>query len=230
MLGSKTSNSTVSVCIATQNSAHKLANAIKSVLPFADEIIVVDGGSSDDTRNVASSFDRVRYFYHAWQNNFAIQKNYAMDQATSEWILVLDSDEAVGAKMRKKIGRLISSRRHDCYIFPTYWIIQTDPLRYVKSKKHYPSYHQRLFRNLPKYRYVTERAVHEKFDSGVQGVGKKIKDTHIFHFDFIYNDRKAREEKVRERNSIAPDTDHISRVHYLFEDYPYKIKKCWEKS
>ena len=219
----------LSVCIPTQNCADWLKRAIESVLQIADEIVVVDGGSADNTEEVARSFEKVRYHYHQWPDNYAIQNNHAMNRASGDWILILGSDEAIGVNMRKKIRKLISSARHDCYIFPTYWIVKTDPLRYVMGKKLYPSYHQRLFRNLPRYRYVESRKAHIKFPDEVQGVGKKIKDTHIFHFDFVYNDRKAREEKVQKRSALAPETDHISRTHYLFEDYPHKSKKCREE-
>ena len=152
-----------------------------------------------------------------------------MSRATGDWILILGSDEAIGANMRKKIPRLIRSRRHDCYIFPTYWIIQEMPLMYVESKKLYPDQHQRLFRNLPRYRYIETRKAHMKFAADAQGVGKKIRDSHIFHFDFIYNDRRAREKKVEERTALAPETEQTSRMAYLFEDYPHKIRKCREK-
>ena len=219
----------LSVCIPTQNCAHKLVHAIESVLPVADEVVIVDGGSEDNTKELALSYDKVSYFHNAWPDNYSVQFNYTMDRATGDWVLILGSDEAIGVNMRRKIRRLIRSRRHDCYIFPTYWIIRADPLRYAKSKKLYPSYHQRLFRNLPSYRYIEGRKAHMKFPDEVQGVGKKIKDAHIFHFDFIYNDREARERKVLERTALAPETDHVSRVHYLFEDYPHQIKKCREK-
>jgi glycosyltransferase involved in cell wall biosynthesis len=220
---------TLSVCIATQDCAHKLVHAIESVLPVADEIIIVDGGSTDNTEELARSYEKVRYYFHKWSDNYAIQKNVSMDRAAGDWILILDSDEAIGVRMRRKIRRLMRSRKHDCYIFPRYWLVDVHPLRYIDSKKLYPDRQQRLFRNLPKHRYVESRKAHIKFEDGVQGVGKKIRDTHIFHFDFMYNDRKAREEKVRIRSGIAPETDHISRTHYLYEDYPYKIKKAWER-
>ena len=54
---------TLSVCTVTQNCAHKLVHAIESVLAVADEIIVVDGGSLDNTEEVAYSFEKVRYYF-----------------------------------------------------------------------------------------------------------------------------------------------------------------------
>lgn len=216
----------LTVCIPTQNCADRLIQAIESVLPVADEIVVVDGGSSDNTKEVACSFDKVRYFHHPWPDNFAVHYNYAMDLASGDWILRLDSDEVIGVNMRKKIRDLIRSRRHDLYIFPRYWIVQTDPLRYVKSKKNYPDYHQRLFRNLPRYRYDPEAKIHLRFFPGSNGIGKKVKDAHIFHFDFVYNDRKAREEKIRVRNLSDPSSERTNATHYLFEDYRHTIKKC----
>jgi glycosyltransferase involved in cell wall biosynthesis len=232
MFASKKMTPRLSVCILTQNCADKLVNAIKSVESFADEIVVVDGGSSDNTKEVASSFEKVCYYYNPWPNNMGLQWNYAMDQATGDWILMLASDEAVGANMRKKIGKLIRSRRHNCYRFPVYWVIETDPLLYVESKKLYPCYNQRLFRKLPQYRFVVNseaRSVHSTFPEEVQGVGKKIKNTHIFHYDFIHNDRQAREEKVRKYVALDPKSSYTSEASYLYEDYPHKVKKCREK-
>ncbi len=219
----------LTVCIPAQNCADKLIQVIESVLPIADEIVIVDGGSSDNTKEAACSFDKVRYYYHKWTNNFAVQYNYAMDHASGNWILRLDSDEVIGVNMRTKIRKLMRSRRHDLYIFPRYWIVRTDPLRYVKSKKLYPDYQQRLFRNLPQYRCDIDVKTHIRFPIGVHGVGKRVKDAHIFHFDFVYNDRAAREEKVRIRNANDPSSVRTNVTHYLFEDYPYTIKKCREK-
>ena len=232
MLISQERGPRLSVCILTQNCVDQLVRAIESVEPIADEIVVVDGGSSDDTKARASSFAKVRYHHNPWPDNMGIQWNYAMDRASGDWILMLASDEAIGVNMRKKIGKLIRSRRHSSCLFPIYWLIETNPLRYVVSKKLYPCYNQRLFRNLPQYRFVVNdegRRVHSKFADDVQGVGRKIKDTHIFHFDFIHNDRQAREEKVRKYVALDPKSSYTSRASYLFEDYPHKVRKCRER-
>lgn len=219
----------LTACILTQNCADRLVQAIESVLSVADEIVVVDGGSSDNTKEAACSFNKVHYYYHRWPDNFAVQYNYAIDQASGDWILRLDSDEAIGVNMRQKIRKLICSRKHDLYIFPRYWIVRADPLRHVRSKKLYPDYQQRLFRNLPWYRYEIDVKTHIRFPLGVHEVGKKIKDAHIFHFDFVYNDREAREEKVRIRNANDPSSVRTNVTHYLFEDYPHSIKNCRER-
>ena len=220
---------TLSVCMIAQNSAHCIGRALESVQDICDEIIVVDGGSNDDTTKIAESFEKVKIINHPWPGNFGFQKNMSMEKASGDWIFILDSDEAIGANMRKKIRKLISSARHDCYIFPRYWVAGMQPLSYIKSEKLYPDYQQRLFRNLPKYRYTDERAVHHKFPEGVQEIGKKVKKAHIFHFDLMHNDRRAREEKARKYFSLDPRGSHTSHTHYLFEDYPHKIKKCREK-
>src|ERR1039458_3578707 len=68
------------------------ARCLRSVRAIADEIIVTDTGSTDDT--VKSSSENGAHVSHfAWTNDFAAARNFALAQATGDWILVLDADE-----------------------------------------------------------------------------------------------------------------------------------------
>jgi glycosyltransferase involved in cell wall biosynthesis len=80
----------ISATIITKNEAPNIARAIRS-LSCADEIVVVDCGSSDDTREIAASLG-ARLLTHPWEG-FAAQKNFASQQARHDWILSLDADE-----------------------------------------------------------------------------------------------------------------------------------------
>lgn len=85
---------TLSVCIIAKNEEKNIARCLACLKPTGLEIVVVDTGSSDRTREIALQYtDKVYDF--AWCDDFAAAKNYAIDRATNDWVLVLDSDEFV---------------------------------------------------------------------------------------------------------------------------------------
>jgi len=220
---------TLTVCIITQDSAHCIERILKSVESICDEIILIDGGSRDKTADIAKSFKKVRYYLRPWPGNYIEQKNWAFNKATGDWVLSMDTDELVGKNIREKISQYMKSDKHNSYTFPRYWLVSDSPLLYVAARKLYPDYQQRLFRNIPKHRYTADRSIHHKFPKGLQGRGKKAKDSHIFHFAFLYRDRSERERIVRTRKKMELITDRINRSQYLYEERPHRIMPCKEE-
>jgi len=94
----------LSVAIITHNEEANLARTLFSV-SFADEIIVVDSGSTDRTVEIAQSF-RAKVFHLAWRG-FSSQKNYALSQCTCDWILSLDADEELTPELQTQIRTLL---------------------------------------------------------------------------------------------------------------------------
>ncbi|GBD07708.1 SPBc2 prophage-derived glycosyltransferase SunS [bacterium HR21] len=82
----------VSVCLIVRNEAHTLPACIASVRDVADEILVVDTGSTDGTADLARDLG-CRVFVHPWNDDFAAARNVALHHAQGEWILSLDADE-----------------------------------------------------------------------------------------------------------------------------------------
>jgi len=83
---------TVSVCMMVKNEEHNLPRCLKSIKPLADEIIVVDTGSTDKTVEIAESFG-AKIYHHPWENDFSKHRNQSISYATSDWILIADADE-----------------------------------------------------------------------------------------------------------------------------------------
>lgn len=71
-----------------------LADCLRSIKDLVDEILVVDTGSRDSSREIAQTFGAQVRTYH-WQDDFAAARNYALDQASGDWILYIDADERV---------------------------------------------------------------------------------------------------------------------------------------
>jgi tetratricopeptide (TPR) repeat protein len=85
----------LSVCMIVRDEAAMLPACLDSLGTDVAEIIVVDTGSQDNTRELAQSYPRVHLFDFPWGDNFAEARNFALAQAQSDWILTLDADEYV---------------------------------------------------------------------------------------------------------------------------------------
>lgn len=84
----------ISICLITKNEADQLAHCLASVAGVAEEIVVVDTGSTDQTQQVARQYtDKV--FNYNWQDDFAAARNFAIVQASHQMILMIDSDETL---------------------------------------------------------------------------------------------------------------------------------------
>jgi glycosyltransferase involved in cell wall biosynthesis len=94
----------LTVTLITRNEAANIAGALRSV-DWADERIVVDSGSTDDTVAIARAHG-ARVEQHAWES-YAAQKNHAASLASHDWILSLDADERVSEALADEIRRLL---------------------------------------------------------------------------------------------------------------------------
>lgn len=86
----------VSVCMIVKNEEAMLGRALESVRELADELIVVDTGSTDRTVEIAQSFG-ARVLHHPWENDFAKHRNQSLAAASGDWIFIIDADEELEA-------------------------------------------------------------------------------------------------------------------------------------
>ncbi len=94
----------LSITIPTYNEAKNIRLPLDSVIDIADEIVVVDGGSTDDTVNIVKSYgSKIKLFQVDNPPNFLTNKQRAIEYAQGEWILQLDADEAVSPELKKEI-------------------------------------------------------------------------------------------------------------------------------
>jgi glycosyltransferase involved in cell wall biosynthesis len=91
----------ISACLITFNEEHNLPRALNSLAGIADEIVVVDSGSTDRTAEIAKA-GRVSFFERPFTNH-ADQKNYAASCAGNDWIFLLDADEELSSELRKSL-------------------------------------------------------------------------------------------------------------------------------
>lgn len=165
---------TISVAIITLNEETNIRRTLESV-KWADEIVVVDSGSSDRTVEICRSYtDKI--FHQEWLG-FAGQKNQAIERTTGDWVLSLDADEPVEAALAEEIRAIIRSpHAAEGYRIPrkTYFLG-----KWMKYGGWYPDLNLRLFRR-GKGRFE-ERAVHEAVKvEGTIGVTRNAIEHHAY--------------------------------------------------
>lgn len=107
---------TLSAVIITLNEEANIRRCLESVR-WADEIIVVDSGSTDGTLDICKEY-RCLVFNHEW-DGYSRQKNFAIALAKSDWVLSLDADEEITPELAKEIGAAIASENPaDAYVMP----------------------------------------------------------------------------------------------------------------
>lgn len=135
---------TLSVVFATFNEEENLGAALESVKDIADEIIVVDGTSTDKTVEIAKKYGaNVKITIN--KPNFHINKQMAIDMASKDWILQLDADERLTPELKKEILSTISNSQ---LTLNGYWIPRKNWFlgRFLMKGGVYPDYTLRLYK------------------------------------------------------------------------------------
>jgi glycosyltransferase involved in cell wall biosynthesis len=109
-------NPKLSVIVITKNEATNIAACLASVA-FADEIIVVDSGSTDDTVAIAKQCGALVTITQDWPG-FGKQKNRALDLATGDWVFSIDADERVTPELKAEIVQAIQQNQANCFDIP----------------------------------------------------------------------------------------------------------------
>ncbi len=155
----------LSLCMIVKNEEKSLPISLKSVEGIADELIIVDTGSTDKTEEVAKEHG-ANVYKKKWRNDFSEVRNFAIEKAKGKWILILDADESILEGDAEKIKGLLHNPINEGYLFYIH-------SRYGNLSSSAPTQALRLFRNRKEYRYknrVFERIPDEKLTHVADGL------------------------------------------------------------
>ncbi len=180
----------VSLCMIVRDEAKNLPRCVRGVEALVSEVVVVDTGSTDGTPEIAGALG-ARVVEIPWEDDFASARNKAIDQASGDWVLVLDADEAIAPQDLETLRRALQRSDVAGYRMPSrnytdqvhgsgftpcsgeYPAHETDPAG-AKIPGWYPTYKVRLFRRTPEIRF--RGRVHEMVDEGLMESGGRIAD------------------------------------------------------
>ncbi|MBC7802876.1 MAG: glycosyltransferase family 2 protein [Candidatus Parcubacteria bacterium] len=144
----------LSVVLITQNAAAQLPDCLASVA-FADEVVVIDSGSNDDTVALAERYG-ARVVAKEWLG-FGRQKQFAVEQASNDWVLCLDADERVSPELAASLVRILESPAA-----AVYRMARRNRFlgRWLRHGEGYPDWSARLFDR--RHARWSDDTVHEK--------------------------------------------------------------------
>lgn len=214
----------LSVVIISKNEEKIIGRCLDSVR-WADELVVVDSGSIDNTINICKRYN-ARIYYKKWQG-YSKQKNFAISKAKGNWILSVDADEVVSDELRDEIKKALENDKgeHDAYEikFKNYFYG-----KFLRFGGMYPDYHLRLFRK-GKGRFNSKQ-IHE----GIWSKGKKARLAgDILHFtcetisNHVENINKYTEiEALQNINVLRSPTGYsiyLKPVYNFIKNYFFKL-------
>lgn len=146
---------TVSLCMIVKNEEAVLRRCLESIHDLMDEIIIVDTGSSDKTKEIAREYTDKIYDF-AWVHDFAAARNFSFSKATKEYIYAADADEVLDEENRERFLQLKEA------LLPEIEIVQMlycNQLEYNTTYNYDEEYRPKLYKRLREF--VWEGAVHE---------------------------------------------------------------------
>ena len=180
----KTKEKTLSLCMIVKNEQTNLVRCLSSIKAAVDEMIVVDTGSTDRTKELAAVFG-AKVFDFDWDEDFSSARNFSLSKATGDWILVIDADETVSSRDHETIRDLILKSPGGTggyYLTTRNYVVEANTAGWVANDGSYrdedagtgwyPNRKVRLFRNDPRIRF--SGAVHELVEAAMLKAGMKI--------------------------------------------------------
>lgn len=164
----------LSVLILAKNEERNIEACIKSAL-FADEVIVIDDSSSDKTVEIATRLG-AKVFHRAMNGDWGAQQTFAIEQATSKWVFILDADERITPKLEEETKLAIARDELVAYKAPRLNYILGEV---VQHGGWYPDYGYHL---LPQANFKVEGFVHQTF---VHNYPTQFFKNHLIHYPYI---------------------------------------------
>lgn len=211
-------NIKLSVCMIVKNEHDVLKRCLTCAEQIADEIIIVDTGSSDDTIKIASDFTKKVYKFK-WVNDFSKARNYSFKKATCQYVMWLDADDVIEPEDIKKINQLKQNNFSDADVI----MCKYNLIDITTQEISLFYYRERIVKNNKKFKF--KEAVHEAITpsgkiiySDAAITHKKLKSNPRGRNLLIYEQRENAKQKFSPRAKF-----YYARELYFNQNYDKSI-------
>ncbi|MFD2629222.1 tetratricopeptide repeat-containing glycosyltransferase family 2 protein [Oceanobacillus kapialis] len=204
----------LSVCIIMKNEESVIARCLESIKDVADEIIIVDTGSTDQSKEIARRYTD-KLFDFEWVNDFSKARNFAATKATGDWIFVIDADEYVETEAFAKLR----SKFIDTSLEQNIMAVQIVSFVGENGKGTSLNYHERLYKNdgtIAYHRNIHELLIHEESKEK-----RDFLDFQIYHSGYM-KDVMSEKDKFNRNLSLLLEKDEKEPLDYFFIGNEYR--------
>ena len=208
----------LSLCMIAKNAAADIQRSLESLRGQADEMIVVDTGSSDETPELARAFGAKVYAF-AWRGDFAAAKNFALDKARGDWIVFLDADEWFGEETGKRLRQAVARYKDADALLLKMFNVDLDRQGACVDA----FYTARVFRRAQTIRYCGR--IHEQIcrTDGRALRTQRVSEAELFLYHCGYSSSRLQEKAARNlcilQEEINSGADPARFYAYLAEGY-----------
>jgi glycosyltransferase involved in cell wall biosynthesis len=196
----------LSLSMIVKNEENYLRECLESIKDIADEIIIVDTGSTDKTLEIAEEYNSEVYHFN-WINDFSAARNYALSKSTGDWILYLDADERLSQESLSELRRLIDGSKKTgikCLVNS----------KDSRNKNSQMMKYIRLFKNDSNIKFCGK--AHEQIEESLLRYNYNIIDSNIeiIHLGYDVSEEVLREKAKRNLALLLEDYS-IQKTPYL---------------
>lgn len=217
----------ISLCVTTKNSEKTIARCLESARGLVGEMIIVDTGSTDKTREIALKFG-AKVFDFEWIDDFSAAKNFAVSKTSGDWVLSLDSDESISASDFDRVKKLSENTEFmGFYLTQRNYINNPGAARWVSSagdeyeeskaaSGFVPRGMVRFFRRDERIKF--EGKIHDSVIKSINSVGGKIgvSEIPIHHYGEL--------ERTPEKTRKYIEVEKKNRKGDFFQEYQIGVQ------
>ncbi len=200
----------LSVVINTLNEENNIANCIDSVKEFADEVVVVDMHSEDNTQEIAKKLG-AQVFEHERMGYVEPARNFAIEKAKGDWILILDADEELTDDLAEKLENIVEADKYDYVAIPRKNIVFG---KWLQHSRWWPDYNIRFFK---KDSITWHKEIHSVPLTNGKGTDLEAKEElAIIHHHYVSVDQYI--ERLNRYTTKQAEEIKASGVSFQWED------------
>jgi glycosyltransferase involved in cell wall biosynthesis len=199
----------LSLCMIVRDEAPRIAECLKSIAPHVDEMVVVDTGSTDRTREIARDCG-ARVFDFPWTDSFAEARNQSLVQARGDWIFWMDADDVISPQAGQELRGLIRRHPQRDVAYQIQVRIPPRPGEFSESVVD----HVKLFPNRPDLRF--EHRIHEQILPALRRAGLEVRFSDLSVTHQNYDHSSDGQERKRRRDFRLLELDLRDRPNHPF--------------
>ncbi|MFC1733463.1 glycosyltransferase family 2 protein [candidate division KSB1 bacterium] len=215
----------LSLCMIVKNEEQMLPKCLASIKGIVDEIVIVDTGSTDGTREAAADYN-IAWFSRTWDDDFSAARNYSIEKASGDWVLVLDADETVTGENARRIRDLVETGGAAAYYLNFRSVVRESAAGNVLIHSHARLFIPFSFKEMSR-KIINHfmRILHTGRNAlwRIGGIGDKINELftvsdYFITVFFFKSDTKQQKKSVDESHfALFKRKQHIFRVIFLVD-------------